>query len=141
MPSTSKSSYSIRALRNLILIALALGVAGYSATMFSYSRRVLDRFGPQVQADLEWRAQRGAQELARACDVGLVLGDAAATKKAFGVYATSSDVQGIVALDSKGQLLAQHGTPPEPLDQLFRGKEQQLRVGPGYLVSWANSTI
>ena len=72
MPSTSKSTYSIRTLRNLILVALALGVAGYSATMFSYSRRVLDRLGPQVQGDLEWRAQRGAQELARACDVGLV---------------------------------------------------------------------
>src|SRR6187431_145274 len=141
MPSTSKTKYSIRALRNLILVALTLGVAGYSATMFSYSQRVLQRFGPQVRADLEWRAQRGAQELARVCDVGLVLGDAAATKKAFGVFATSPDVQAIVALDAKGQVLAQHGTAPETLEQLFRGKEQELRVGPGYLVSWANSTI
>src|SRR6187549_51922 len=141
MPSTSKSTYSIRTLRNLILVALALGVAGYSATMVSYSRRVLDRLGPQVQGDLEWRAQRGAQELARACDVGLVVGDAAITKKAFGAYATSSDVQAIVAVDSKGNLLAQHGTPPEALTQLFSGKEQGLRAGPGYLVSWANSTI
>jgi len=141
MPSTSKTKYSIRALRNLILVALTLGVAGYSATMFSYSQRVLQRFGPQVRADLEWRAQRGAQELARVCDVGLVLGDAAVTKKAFGAYAHSSDVQAIVALDSKGQVLAQHGTPPEAIAQLFSGKEQELRVGPGYLVSWANSTI
>jgi two-component system chemotaxis sensor kinase CheA len=84
---------------------------------------------------------RGAQELARTCDVGLVLGDSAVTKKAFGVYATSSDVQAIVALDSKGQVLAQHGTPPEAIAVLFSGKEQALRVGPGYLVSWANSTI
>jgi two-component system chemotaxis sensor kinase CheA len=141
MSSTSKSRYSVRALRNLILVALALGVAGYSATMFSFSRRLLDRFGPQVQADLEWRALRGAQELARACDVGLVVGDPVITKKAFGAYATSSDVQAIVAVDSSGKLLAQHGTSPESVDQLFRGKEQQLRVGPGYLVSWANSTI
>lgn len=141
MSSTSKSSYSVRTLRNLILVALALGVAGYSATMFSYSRRLLDRFGPQVRADLEWRALRGAQELSRACDVGLVVGDPAMTKKAFGAYATSSDVQAIVALDSKWNLLAQHGTPPEPLEKLFSGNEQELRVGPGYLVSWANSTI
>jgi two-component system chemotaxis sensor kinase CheA len=141
MPITAKSSYSIRTLRNLILVALALGVTGYSATMFSFSRRVLDRFGPQVQADLEWRAQRGAQELALACDVGLVVGDAAMTEKAFGAYAASSDVQAIVAVDSSGKLLAQHGTPPETLEQLFRGKEQGLRVGPGYLVSWADSTI
>jgi len=141
MSSTSKSSYSVRTLRNLILLALALGVAGYTATMFSYSRRLLDRFGPQVRADLEWRALRGAQELSRACDVGLVVGDPAMTKKAFGAYATSSDVQAIVALDSKWNLLAQHGTPPESLERLFSGKEQELRVGPGYLVSWANSTI
>src|SRR6185369_3618590 len=141
MPSTSKSRYSIRALRNLILVALALGVAGYSATMFSYSRRVLDRLGPQVQADLEWRAQRGAQELARTCDVGLVLGDAAVTRKAFGAYATSSDVEAIVAVDSNGNVLAQYGKPPEALDRLFSGKDQALRVGPGYLVSWAESTI
>jgi two-component system, chemotaxis family, sensor kinase CheA len=141
MPTTSKSNYSIRTLRNLILIALLLGVAGYSATMFSYSRRVLQRLGPQVQADLEWRAQRGAQELARACDVGLVIGDPTVTKKAFGAYATASDVQAIVAVDSSGKLLAQQGTSPEPLTRLFSGKEQALRVGPGYLVSWANSTI
>ena len=141
MSSILKSSYSVRTLRNLILVALALGVGGYSATMFSYSRRVLERFGPQVQADLAWRAQRGAQELARACDVGLVVGDRAMTEKAFGAYASSPDVQAIVALDSNGKLLAQHGTPPEALDRLFQGKEQELRVGPAYLVSWANSTI
>src|SRR6478736_4711165 len=121
MPSTSKSTYSIRALRNLILVALVLGVAAYSTTMFSYSQRVIDRVGPQVQADLEWRALRGAQELARACDVGLVVGDAAMTQKAFGAYATSSDVQAIVALDSKWNLLAQHGTLPEPLEKIFSG--------------------
>jgi two-component system chemotaxis sensor kinase CheA len=141
MPSTSKSKYSIRALRNLILVALALGVAGYSATMFSYSRRVLDRLGPQVQADLEWRALRGAQELARTCDVGLVLGDAAVTRKAFGAYATASDVEAIVAVDSNGSVLAQYGKSPEALDRLFSGKEEALRVEPGYLVSWAASTI
>jgi two-component system chemotaxis sensor kinase CheA len=73
--------------------------------------------------------------------VGLVVGDPTLTRKGFGAYASSSDVQAIVALDSNGKLLAQHGAPPEALDQLFRGKEQELRVGPGYLVSWANSTI
>jgi two-component system chemotaxis sensor kinase CheA len=137
----TSSNLSVRALRNIILVALALGVVGYSATMFSFSRRVLDRFGPQVQADLEWRAQRGADELARACDVGLVVGDQAMLVKAFGAYTSSSDVQAIVAVNSSGELLARHGQPPESLENLFRGKEHDLRVGPGYLVSWANSTI
>jgi two-component system chemotaxis sensor kinase CheA len=109
--------------------------------MFTFSRRVLDRFGPQVQSDLEWRALRGAQELARACDVGLVVGDRALLVKAFGAYATSSDVQAIVAVNAAGVPLAQHGQLPEPLEQLFRGKEQELRAEPGYLVSWANAVI
>jgi signal transduction histidine kinase len=137
----TNSNLSVRALRNVILVALALGVVGYSATMFSFSRRVLDRFGPQVQGDLEWRAQRGADELARACDVGLVVGDQAMLVKAFGAYTSSSDVQAIVAVNSSGELLAGHGRPPESLENLFRGKEHELRVGPGYLVSWATSTI
>jgi len=137
----SKARFSVRGLRNLILVALTLGVAGYSATMFTYSRRVLDRFGPQVQSDLEWRAVRGAQELARACDVGLVVGDHALLVKAFGAYATSSDVQAIVAVNATGLPMAQHGQLPEPLDQIFRGKEQELRAEPGYLVSWANAVI
>jgi two-component system chemotaxis sensor kinase CheA len=141
VPNQSTARFSVRGLRNLILVALALGVVGYSATMFTFSRRVLDRFGPQVRSDLEWRAQRGAQELARACDVGLVVGDHALLVKAFGAYVTSSDVQAIVAVNAKGEPLAQHGQLPEPLDQLFRGKEQELRDEPGYLVSWANAVI
>ncbi len=137
----SKARLSVRGLRNLILVALALGVAGYSATMFTFSRRVLERFGPQVRSDLEWRAVRGAQELARACDVGLVVGDHALLVKAFGAYTTSSDVQAIVAVNASGTPLAEHGQLPEPLDQIFRGKEQELRQEPGYLVSWANAVI
>jgi signal transduction histidine kinase len=141
LPNPSKAPLTVSGLRNLILVALTLGVAGYTATMFTYARRVLDRFGPQVRSDLEWRAQRGAQELARACDVGLVVGDQAILVKAFGAYATSSDVQAIVAVNTKGVPLAQHGQLPESIDALFRGKDQELRAEPGYLVSWANAVI
>ena len=115
MSNPSTPHLSVRALRNLIFVALALGVAGYGATMFTYSQRVLDRFGPQVQSDLEWRAQRGAQELARACDVGLVVGDRAMLLKAFGAYVNSSDVQAIIAVNAAGAPLAQHGHLPEAM--------------------------
>jgi two-component system chemotaxis sensor kinase CheA len=141
LSNPSTPHLSVRALRNLIFVALALGVAGYGATMYTYSQRVLDRFGPQVRSDLEWRAQRGAQELARACDVGLVVGDRAMLLKAFGAYVSSSDVQAIVAVNAAGVPLAEHGHLPEAIDQLFRGKEQDLRAEPGYLVSWASAVI
>ncbi len=132
---------SLLTLRNIILVALVVGVAGYTAIMFSVSQRLGERFGPQVREDLEWRVQRGAQELARACDVGLVVGDAALLKKAFGAYAESSDVQAIVAVDASGKVLSKHGTSPEPVAKLFSGGEQRIRAGSGYLVSWADATI
>ena len=90
-----------------------------------------------MRSDLEWRAQRGAQELARACDVGLVVGDHAMLVKAFGAYATSSDVQAIVAVNATGAALAQHGQLPETIDQLFEARSSSCGSEPGYLVSWA----
>lgn len=141
MSTAPKTLLSLKALRNLLLLALTVGLAAYAATMFAYSQRLKDSFGPQVRADLEWRVLRGAQELARACDVGLVLGDAAVLQKSFGAYATSADVQAIVAVDAEGKPLQIHGKSPEPVPALFAGKELSLRVGPGYLVSWADSTI
>ncbi|HET9931476.1 MAG TPA: ATP-binding protein [Polyangiaceae bacterium] len=141
MTSTPKALLSLTALRNLLLLSLLIGVAAYTATLFAYSQRLKNTFGPQVRADLEWRVLRGAQELARACDVGLVLGDPAMLKKSFGAYATSADVQAIVAVDAEGKVLTTHGKSPEAIDKLFAGKELGMRVEPGYLVSWADATI
>ncbi len=141
MTSTPKALISLTALRNLLLLALLIGVAGYTAMLFANSQRLKNSFGPQVRADLEWRVLRGAQELARACDVGLVLGDAAVLKKCFGAYATSADVQAIIATDADGKVLTTHGQSPEPVERLFSGKELGMRVAPGYLVSWADATI
>lgn len=141
MSTAPKPLLSLKALRNLLLLAMTIGVAAYAAAMFAYSQRLKNSFGPQVRADLEWRVLRGPQELARACDVGLVLGDASVLQKCFGVYATSADVQAILAADADGKILAVHGRSPESVAALFAGKELSLRVGPGYLVSWANSSI
>src|SRR6185295_20052052 len=113
---------SLRALRNLILGPLVIGTLAYTGTMFSLAQRLSERFGPQVRADLEWRVQRGAQELSRACDVGLVVRDAEILRKAFGAYAESSDVQAIVAVDTSDKGIAQHGEPPGALRVLFGGQ-------------------
>ena len=131
MTSKPKALISLTALRNLLLLALLIGVAGYTAMLFANSQRLKNSFGPQVRADLEWRVLRGAQELARACDVGLVLGDAAVLKKCFGAYATSADVQAIIATDADGKVLTTHGQSPEPVERLFAGKELGMRVALG----------
>ena len=136
---SEKQPYSISKLRNLILVALVLGVAGFTAVMFSVTQQLSARFGPQVRADLEWRVERGAQELARAADLGIAIGDAALVESSFGAYAKSTDVQAIVAVDESGKVIAKHGKPPA-LD-LFAGKPGQLRQGPDCLVSWAQAEI
>jgi hypothetical protein len=82
--STLKPS-PIRRQRALILIALVAGIAVFTGVMFTLVQKLSRRFGPQVQADLEWRAERGAQELANVADVGLAVSDAAMVKESFGV--------------------------------------------------------
>ena len=138
-PSDDKKSFSISKLRNVILVCMVVGVAIYTGIMFSLAQRLSERFGPQVRADLEWRVQRGAQELSRAAELGLTIGDSALVTKAFGVYALSNDVQAIVAQDATGKVLAQHGKPPK--DDLFSGRPGVVRTGPTYLVSWAETQI
>jgi len=140
--NTAKSSgLSIPQLRNIIIVCLMIGVAGYTAVMFLLSERISNRFGPQVRTDLEWRVQRGAQELARSADVGLALGDESVVRQAFGVYAKSADVQAILAVDREGQVIAQHGNVPEAKETMFTGKVGEVRTAETYLVSWAQAAI
>jgi len=138
---TAQTSFSISKLRNLILVCLVLGVAGYTAVMFSLAQKLAERFGPQVRDDLEWRVQRGAHELARASELGLAVRDGQLVSSSFGVYAKSEDVQAIVAVDASGDQIALHGKSPEGAAQLFQGDPGTLREGKGYLVSWANAEI
>jgi two-component system chemotaxis sensor kinase CheA len=134
-----KRSFSINKLRNFILVCMVAGVAAYTGIMFSLAQRLSERFGPQVRADLEWRVQRGAQELARACELGLAIADPELLHKCFGAYAQSKDVRAIVAVDVTGKMIAQHGTPPRV--DLFKGEPGATLHGPGFLLSWAHVAI
>jgi HPt (histidine-containing phosphotransfer) domain-containing protein len=131
---------SISRLRTLILVALVIGISIYTAVMFSLVQKLADRFGPQVRADLEWRALRGSQELAKTADLGLVMSDGAMVKESFGAYAQSSDVAAIIARDASDALVAQHGTF-DGADVLFKQPAGKLLTGPGYLASWTAAEI
>jgi hypothetical protein len=119
---------------------LIAGVAIFTAVMFTLVQSLSERFGPQVEADLEWRALRGAQELSYKADLGLAVGDPAIVREAFGVYAESHDVQAIVAVDTHGKLIAQHGTLPS-IALVFATRPRTLAHGAGYVASWAPSSI
>ena len=138
--SGAAGTFSIRRLRTFTLIALVAGVALFTGIMFTLVRSLSERFGPQVEADLVWRALRGAQELSKMADLGLAVSDAAMVKESFGAYAESTDVQAIVALDAQGTLVASHGVISS-VDPVFAAAPGTLVRGPGYVASWAPAII
>jgi two-component system, chemotaxis family, sensor kinase CheA len=132
---------SIPRLRKLFVAVLTVSVVGFTAGVSLLVDRIFDNFGPSVREDLIWKTVRGAQELARATDLGFAMGDQQTVLRAFGDYRASADVLAIVAVDPKGTVVASHGQSPEPVAQLFRGAAGQLRATGGHMVSWAPSFI
>jgi len=134
------SGSSIQRLGTLTLVALVTGATVFTGVMFTLVQSLSQRFGPQVEADLGWRALRGAQELSKTADVGLAVSDTAMVTESFGAYATSSDVQAIVAEDAQGKVVASHGQIAS-LAPVFAAKPGTLVEGDGYLASWAPAII
>lgn len=135
----TKRTFSIKQLRTILVVALVVGITLFTAVMFGIVGNLSERFGPEVRADLEWRALRGAQELVHSTDIGLAVGDAAMVTEGFGVYAHSPDVEAIQAVDASGKLVAQHGTAPN--EMLFVGEPGQVSASELYLSSWAPAMI
>jgi len=137
---SARPAISIRRLRTFILIALVVGFAGFTGFMFTLVQSLSQRFGPQVEDDLAWRALRGAQELAKTSDLGLAVSDAPMVKESFGAYAESSDVLGIAALDARNAVVASHGAIASAAT-VFAAKPGTLVRDAGYLASWAPAII
>lgn len=131
---------SIRRLRTLVLIALIGGAALFTGVMYTLVQTLSERFGPQVEADLAWRALRGPQELARTTDLGLAVNDAQMVREGFGAYAAASDVQAIVAVDADGTVVARHGAMVS-MAAIWAAPAGTLVRGPGWLASWAPAAI
>lgn len=134
-------SISIQGIRKLIFITLTVSVIAFTAGVALLVQRIFENFGPAVQQDLDWKAVRGAQELARACDLGLAVSDEAIVRQGFGDYQKVEDVTAIVALDAEGKTVAIHRIPPEEPTALFQGPPGTVRRTPGYIVAWANAMV
>jgi len=96
---------------------------------------------PKVQADLEWKARRGAGELVHTTELGIVTADEHEIKGSLVGYDRDPDILAIVVTDIAGNVLATHGAPPEPTAKLFSAPARTLRKTPGYYVSWAEAAI
>ena len=132
---------TIGGLRRVILAVLVVSVSVFTAGVFTLVQRIFDNFGPAVQKDLEWKALHGAQELARATDLGLAVSDPALVSQAFADCGTSDDVAAIVAINGDGAVVATMGRAPEEQGVLFSGSPGRVRSTAAHLVSWAGAFV
>jgi hypothetical protein len=124
----------------LILFVCALLLA-LSLLIFVLVNRIFGDINPSMRSDLDWKARRGAVELAQSTDLGIAIDDVAMIKESFGEYRTSPDVLAIVATDQNGAILVSHGNLPKSIGDLFAAPAGTLRAGHGWLLSWAESKI
>ena len=99
--------------------------------------RIFDKMTPSIRADLTWKAQRGAVELANTADIGMAAGDLPLVTKAFADYTRNDDVLALAAIDPSGKPMATYGALPDPLAVLLSAPAGGLHEGPGYLAAWA----
>ena len=123
-------SHPIRQPRTWLLIALVIGVAALTGAMLVLGRALSERFASQIQADLEWRALRGARELSKTTEL-----DGALIDEALGAYAASPDVQAI-AVEVGNRVVASHETSAS-IAPVFAAQPGTLVRGDGYVASWA----
>ena len=110
-----------------------------TALIFALVTRIFDRTTPAVHADLAWKAERGATELAQSMQVGLVLGDVGMLEKAAAHYVADGDVEAIVVVDAAGRVVFRSG--PSPGEDVFMGPENAVRETPDRIVAWSPSVI
>jgi signal transduction histidine kinase/DNA-binding NarL/FixJ family response regulator/HPt (histidine-containing phosphotransfer) domain-containing protein len=132
------SSTRLRVAFTLFVVALILALSGLIFVLVS---RIFDTLTPKLQADLEWKARRGASELVHATELGIVTADEREIKGSLVGYDHDPDILAIVVTDMDGKVLATHGSPPEPPAQLFAGQARTLRRADGHYVSWAEAAI
>ena len=107
------SSLRLKVAFMLFVSALLMSLCGL---IFSLVSQIFGALTPAIQADLEWKAERGVAELAQSAQYGLVRADERELRSAFRGYDLDADFLAIVATDKTGKLLAQSGKLPGDLE-------------------------
>ena len=119
----------------VLVLALLTGL------IFALVSHIFGRLTPSIRSDLEWKAERGASELSRTTDVGILLADPSQIDKQFRIYARDPDVLALVAADASGKILRVYGSLPVTPAEIFRGRPQQLRRENGWYGAWEDVVI
>jgi signal transduction histidine kinase/DNA-binding response OmpR family regulator len=129
------STFRLKIILTSFVLVLLVGL---SAMMVVLVTRIFDSVTPAVKSDLGWKAERGAAELARATELGIVIADERAIRSSLGAYQKDPDVTSIVVTDRDGKTLVTQGKPPP---RPFAGRPGRVDEREGVLVSWAESSI
>src|SRR5690606_22813472 len=87
------SSLRIKVAFMVFTAAILLALSGF---IFSLVSRIFEELTPSIAADLEWKARRGATELAHTTELGILLADEAKIREQLGSYVADSDISAIV---------------------------------------------
>jgi len=117
-------------------LVLALGVL--TTLLIS---RIFGQLNPTIRQDLAWKAERGALDIVRAADFGMLIGDAAIVRKTFERYRSDRDVTAIVVTDMAGKVIAKQGEAPLPMAVLTAGPPNRAGATEGVLYSWAEGVV
>lgn len=131
----------MESLRRLILIALVVSVSLLTGGVLLLVERIFDTFGPAVAQDLEWRAVRGARELAQSSALGLAISDDATATERWSDHEKSTDVAAIVAVNASGLRVATHGTVPGGNTELFAGPPDIVSRTDKYYAAWSHAEV
>jgi two-component system, sensor histidine kinase and response regulator len=128
----------IKALLAGFNLALLLGLA---TMMLVLVTSIFDRLTPAIRSDLEWKAERGAQELAKTMEVGLAVSDPVMLANEARRYVSNSDVQALLVVDPSGKIVYSYRHAPLPLLELFAASANQVHATDRFVWSWAQSNI
>ena len=87
---------STHRLRATISVFIGIGLLLFSTMMFFVVTRIFDWLTPSMRHDLEWKAQRGALELAQTNQLSMLVRDRDAIRLASQDYLDDPDVESLL---------------------------------------------
>ena len=140
-PAEQRRIGSLRRLQLAFMAAVVLMLAALFALVLVLVSHIFGHLTPAIQSDLEWKARRGAAELARTAEIGIALRDVSLIDKSTMPYREDADILAVVVTDADGGVIVARGRLPEPAAALFSGPAHTIRRARGHYVSWAQAEI
>ena len=137
---TKKVLSSLR-LKLAFMIFVSALLIGLCSLIFSLVAQIFGVLTPAIHADLAWKATRGAAELAKSAEPGLVLGDKKEIVRTFAGYTRDPDILAIVAVDNTGKISAHYGSVPGDIALTLQRSAGAVNEQAGYFSAWAESMI